>query len=379
MLFIVTRECLLKLFKFAAFVAVEKKQGGNVIGAHVLLVVKDNQIQLIATDLDVELIVKENLYTSEITEGGEVVVPFRKLNDICRAMVDNTSIKVSITGSLNNKFSLQTEQGCFAVNCLSPNLFPVLEDKRFDEEFLLGAQLLRELISKVIFAVGDDDGRHFLNGVCLHIGKDNILAVSADGHRLMVWEPGVHPESMFTAEGSVNLLIPKKSSLDILKILSDIEPESTIKIYLGKNHFRMMVNNIVYTSKLLAAPFPSFKKLIPQHLTNTLTISKESLKSSLMRAAALLGDREQGVKLIFGGNSLQVVGSNDQEDSVTESIPATFVGEKTQICFNLKYLLDFLSHIDTDTIIFKVADPMSGALLQDVSLKGSYVLMPMQI
>jgi DNA polymerase III subunit beta len=380
MLFAVARECLLKLFKLAAFVMVEKKLGNNAVGTHVLLSVQGSQIQLIATDLDVELITTEYLDGANITVPGEIVVPFRKLNDVCRAIPENTNITISVKDDVHIKLSLKTDRSCFAINCLNAKSFPVLEDKRFHTEIVLGSQLLRELIGKVIFAVGDDEGRHFLNGVFISLSKDGVFAASADGHRLMIWESFIDQQVNINIPNDSNMLIPKKSSLDILKILGELgNDDVTVKLSLGNNHFRIVVNDITYTSKLLAAAFPSFKKLIPQNIVNTLTISKESFKSCLMRAAALLGDREQAVKLIFTENGLQMIGSNDKDDSITETVAGIFSGQETQSCFNIKYLLDFLSHIDSETVVFKINDAKSGALIQDVSLKGSYVLMPMQI
>lgn len=379
MLFSVTKECFLRLFKLASLVAIEKKAGVNVVGSHVLLTAASHKLTLTATDLDVELIVEEPF--DSLTTPGSLVVPFRKISEICRAMTENVVLNVTSSPAPACKLNIESLQGFFSMSCLSPDVFPVLSHKIFDVEFSIEMKFLQELISKVAFAMGDDDGRHFLNGVFLHFSADEIVSVAADGHRLMVWQAlnAENNKAIADLKVPVKILIPRKSVFDILKIMSDVALDLWAKISVGENHFRIVVNNITYTSKLLTATFPPFKKLIPQNTSKVLTVNREQLKSCLSRVLALLGDKSQGVKLGFSDNTLTITGKNEQNDLATENVPAVFDGPTVEICFNIKYLLDFLSNIQSDLVIFKVENATSGALIQDPALVGSYVLMPMQI
>jgi DNA polymerase-3 subunit beta len=70
---------------------------------------------------------------------------------------------------------------------------------------------------------------------------------------------------------------------------------------------------------------------------------------------------------------------NENDDLVQENISVQYFGVPLEICFNIKYLLEFLSSIDGDEVSIKMENAKSGVLMQDVALKSSYVLMPMQL
>ena len=223
MLFSVTKECFLRLFKLASFIAIEKKSGVNVVGSHVLISTKDNSITLTATDMDVELIVEEPL--DSIGLPGSVVVPFRKIAEICRAMTENVVLKISAKPASSLKLNIESLQGFFAINYLQPDVFPVLSHKIFNTDFTVQIKFLQNLISKVAFAMGDEDSRHFLNGVFLHFSPEEVVSVAADGHRLMVFNAfvGSNNDAVLSLKSSVKILIPRKSVFDILKIIVSSE------------------------------------------------------------------------------------------------------------------------------------------------------------
>lgn len=379
MLFTISKEHLLKLFKLALFVIVDKKAMNNIVGSHVLLSVAQKKITLIATDLDIELIIEEDL--SSIEYPGSIVVPFRKISEICRAMTADIALKIAISEFDQLKLTIQSQQGFFSINYLLPEVFPVLTEKEFTSNFLIKAGFLQEIISKVAFAMGDDESRHFLNGLLLHFSNDNIASVAADGHRLMIWEVKFpqNEELIKNLQDNLKILIPRKSIFDILKIIADINENEFINLSVGKFHFRININQLTYTSKLLNVEFPPYKRLIPVNTGNELTVNREQLKSCCLRAAALLGDKSQGVKLYFKSDKLIISGSNEQGDVVEDSIVAHLEGKELAIFFNLKYLLDFLSNSNVDNIIFKFENATTGVLLQDNQLHSSYILMPMQI
>ena len=374
--FFVKKEFFLKFLKLAAFVAVEKKIGTNIFGSHVLLSSADHKLSLVATDLDLELIVEEPL--SSIEKEGAAVIPFRKISEICRAMTDDVDLHVFI--AINSKLHIESTQGFFSINYLKSEEFPLLSSKEFNTTFSVKVKVLQDLINKTAFAMGDDDSRHFLNGVFLFFSNKEVRAVATDGHRLIVREEAQNfSEEVVGLTGEVKFLLPKKSVFDLLKILSEFPADQMAHMSVGENHVRVIINNVTFTSKLLAAAFPAYQKLIPVKQQNVLIASREILKSCFLRAAALLGDRSQGIKLIIAKDSLQVTAQNDNGDLVQESIVVNYSGTPLEICFNIKYLIDFLSSINSEEVLLKIENSKCGALIQDLMLKSSYVLMPMQI
>jgi DNA polymerase III subunit beta len=85
------------------------------------------------------------------------------------------------------------------------------------------------------------------------------------------------------------------------------------------------------------------------------------------------------VQFVLSPNNLQLTAKNDCNDAVQENVLVNYKGCPLEICFNIKYILDFLSNIDGETVCFKMENAVSGVLLQDQFFKSSYILMPMQL
>ncbi len=87
MKFTAAREALLKPLQ-AVIGVVERRQTMPIL-ANVLLVAKDGNVAVTATDLEVELVANAEV---EVESAGEVTVPGRKLLDICRALPEEASL-----------------------------------------------------------------------------------------------------------------------------------------------------------------------------------------------------------------------------------------------------------------------------------------------
>src|SRR5918992_4858530 len=73
---------------------VERRQTMPIL-ANVLVVGRDNQLWITATDLEVELVAKAAV---TVQQGGEITLPARKLLDIVRALPDKAQVSVSVEG-----------------------------------------------------------------------------------------------------------------------------------------------------------------------------------------------------------------------------------------------------------------------------------------
>ncbi len=71
---------------------VERRQTLPVL-ANFLLAVRDNELAITGTDMEVELI---GSVPADVGEGGDITVPARKLVDIVRALPDGSQIKFAV-------------------------------------------------------------------------------------------------------------------------------------------------------------------------------------------------------------------------------------------------------------------------------------------
>lgn len=96
-------------------------------------------------------------------------------------------------------------------------------------------------------------------------------------------------------------------------------------------------------------------------------------------------ERSHGVKVELASGKLSITSQSADVGEAKEEIPLDYTGETLSIGFNAQYMLDFLSVVGTDEVIFEFKDEQSPALMRpsgDADEGGSvykYVIMPMRL
>ena len=87
-----------------------------------------------------------------------------------------------------NKLSLKSDNADFNLLCLPTDNFPTFSDEFEGKEILLNNNKFLKLLNKTKISISNDDTRHYLNGVFLHIteahGRNFLTGVATDSHRL---------------------------------------------------------------------------------------------------------------------------------------------------------------------------------------------------
>lgn len=364
---ILQREALLKPLQAVSGV-VEKKQTLPVL-SNVLLTIKDGQLLLTGTDLEIEIVAFINL--DSLIATGQTTVSARKLFDICRTLPDNTPIRLTLE---KNYLVVRAGESCFMLNTLAPDSFPNLEQIDFSAQFSIKQEQFRNLLSKTYFAMGQQDVRHFLNGSYLDISKHEIKCVAADGHRLALTSIQIDP----IGEINAKMILPRKSVLELIRLLSN-ESSQDMQVQIGEGRFRVATSDFIFTTKLINAQYPDYNRLIPKGST-TATVDKEIIKQALTRASILSNEKFRGVRLQLEPNKLVITANNSDQEQALEAVPLDYAGNTMEIAFNVAYLLDVLTTISSKAIRCIFTGPNDGVLIESVDPDESlYVVMPMRL
>lgn len=363
----VQREALLKPLQAVSGV-VEKKQTLPIL-SNVLLTVKDNQLWLTGTDLEIELIGFVKLESMQ--EAGATTVSARKLFDICRTLQENVSIRLTLD---KNNLRVRAGESCFMLNTLAAQDFPSLEDTTYPTKFCIKQADLKNLLNKTYFAMGQQDVRHYLNGAFLDITPNSIKCVAADGHRLALTT--IEDRNIGNVEARV--ILPRKSVLELIRLMGS-ESEDDVTIQVGDNRIQFITNEFIFTTKLINAQYPDYNRLIPRG-TTIATGEREAIKQALTRAAILSNEKFRGVRFQLEPSKLKITANNSDQEQAEDIVTLDYSGQEMEIGFNVAYLLDVVSTISSKTIRCVFTDPNNGVLIEpsedDASL---YVVMPMRL
>lgn len=363
----VQREALLKPLQAVSGV-VEKKQTLPIL-SNVLLSVKDNNLLMTGTDLEIELVGFVRL-ESKASEGS-ITVSARKLFDICRTLPESSMLRLSLE---KNYLVVRADESCFMLNTLPAQDFPNLETSDYPAEFSLKQRQFRSLLTKTCFAMGQQDVRHYLNGAFLDIGKGAIKCVAADGHRLAL--STVHDEGIGDIEARV--ILPRKSVLELIRLLG-MDDDSDVTVSIGDSRLRVNTGDFTFTTKLINAQYPDYNRLIPRG-SLTATGEREIIKQALTRASILSNEKFRGVRFLVEPGKLRITANNSDQEQAEEAVGLDYMGDSIEIGFNVAYLIDIMSAISSKLIRCVFTGPNDGVLIESAEDDYSlYVVMPMRL
>ena len=346
--------------------------------ANVLIEVTSNTIELAATDLDVGLRCR---LPANVAEPGALTLSAKKLYEIVRAVSDS---EIRVKELENSWASIESGRSYFKMVGLGKAEFPALAEPPEDGFTTIPGAALRELINKTSFAITADDNRYFLNGARLELTDDDIRMVATDGHRLayiaLKRDNGTSAEKR-AEKDNVSVIVPKKTLLELLKILGD--EEQPVDFAQGDNHLFFRLGERLLVSKRVDDQFPAYDKVIPEGNDKTVTCVREALTGAIRRVSLLANERSRAVRFGIESGRVEVSSQSPELGEARESIDAGYEGEAIEIGFNGQYLLDFLNASDAAEISFELKDDSSQGLLRpagdDEGRDYRYVVMPMRL
>ena len=365
--FYITKEEVVKSLNLTLGV-VEKRQTLPIL-SNVLLEVDESSLKLTATDLESEISTTSTI--SNFKSGGKTTAPARKLSDLCRLMPDLAEIHFFLDG---DNLKIETESGKYNLSTLPSEDFPVFETEDAQSQINISSQNLKNLITKTSFAMGNQDWRHYLNGLYMMIDDKVITTVATDAHRLAMATSSLNEASSESTSG----IVPRKSINEIGKLVGD-ESENVV-IQLGQTSIAANVSGTTFVSKLIEGKFPDYEQVIPSGESSLLVVDRKNFSESLSRVSVLSSEKYKGVRIITKKNSLNISANNPEKEQGEENLPCEYQGEEIDIAFNVNYLQEVLSTIDSEKIEINFFGSEKSCLITDPNSENlKYVVMPLLI
>ncbi len=339
--------------------------------SNVLIEADGTGIEMAATDLDVGLRCR---LPADVRKPGSLTLSAKKLFEIVRA-VDDRSIEVK---ELENSWaSIASGRAHFKIVGLAKTEFPALAEPPASGFTTIAGATLASLIHKTSFAITADDSRYFLNGAKLELTENDMRMVATDGHRLAF----VSIARPVGANGTLSAIVPKKTLLELLKILA--EGQADVSFAKGDNHLFFRIGERLLVSKRVDDQFPAYDKVIPQGNDKRVTCTTADLAGAIRRVSLLANERSRAVKFGIESGRIEISSQNPELGEARETIEAAYQGPALSVGFNGQYLVDFLNVAGSAEVTFELKDDSSQGLLRPAAAEeGSdyrYVVMPMRL
>lgn len=349
--------------------AVEKKNTIPVL-QNIKLEAQNGKVILSATDMD---ILVTSSFETTMESNGSTTIPSQMFYDIVRKISDKKPLKLS----QEDPSSLQISSGRSKYNlpCIDASEFPSLAEGEIGEETEINGIDLAKMIDKTRFAISNDETRYYLNGLFLQAVKLDdgfeLRCVATDGHRL-----AVSKSKSESVKSEFGIILPKKSVNEIRRI---IDGQESIKIAVSKAKIKISAEQTMILSKLIDGEFPDYDKVLPKNNDQIATIEKKSLFDSVDRVSTIAADKHKSVKMSVADDKITLQINANDGSYAHEEVDVKYGGDKVEIGFNSRYLLDVIGQVDKDEMLMKFKDSNSPALVEAEDFNAVYVIMPVRI
>ena len=318
--------------------------------SNILLETSEEGVQMSGTDLDVSIRIR---VPADVSEGGTLTVPGKKLQEIARELPDEI-VEVVTSGE---RIVLSCGRSRFKLNGLSSEEFPNLPQIHFEEGWGVMGKDLHDLAQHTAFAVSAEESRPILNGVLWQLGDGRMQMVATNGHRLARMAVAAGPSDAPSSE----FLLPPAALQQVRRLFED---DDDIQVARNGNHLGFRSGSAEVYTRLIEGTYPNYEKVIPTDNDKTATVDRSSLEAAVRRMAVVASDQTHRIRLKFEEGSARLSVLTPDLGEGRDELEIQYEGEELEIGFNATYLLEVLRYMPTDEVTITLKHPERAATFE---------------
>ncbi len=335
----------------------------------------DDKLTITATDLDQSL---RTSCAAKVKKSGACTIPAKKLYDYIKLLPEGD---ISIKLQDNHWVQIRAGRSNTKMVGMARANFPQVPEFPTVGVFKIAAPALRNMISKTIFAISNEESRYTLNGALLVLKAESMAMVATDGHRLAHIEK--LGETLEGISGEKKTLIPKKALAELSGLLGNTDAD-TVEYADDDQTLFFKIGGRVLTSRKLTGQFPNYEAVLPRDNTKFVIVRSEDLMASIQRVAQFADERSGAIKLRLEQNELKISAQSTDAGESEDIIETPYNYDPIVVGFNSSYLIDYLRATGlTGEVRLEFKDAQSAGQMRPEDgaddVKYRYILMPMRI
>ena len=345
-----------------------------------------NKISLTGFDLNLGI---QTSFNSSVNKSGAITIPSKLLGEIVNKLPNESPVTLIVHEHSDN-ILLKSNRGSFTLKGLASDDYPNLPFVESGTALDVNPSILIKALRMTLFSSSNDEAKQLLTGVNFKFKKQNLESAATDGHRLAVLlsnEKDIEIENSDIASSDAlvddfSVTIPTRSLREIEKLVSLKASDEKIKLFYDKGQVVFISSDQIITTRTLEGKYPNYSQLIPDAFTKILKFETRGLIDSLERIAVLADQQSSVVKIKCEEDDFALISADAQDiGNANESLSVSFTGEKFEIAFNVRYLLEGLKVISSEYVLLKCNNPTTPAVLvpEDNLISFTYLVMPVQV
>lgn len=341
--------------------------------------------ECVLTTYDIEKGVRVTV-EADVIEAGSAIVSASKFSQIVRVM-DGGDITVTVDD--RNCATIVSGRSSHTMTALPAKDFPEVPRLTSQQGFIVRQKVVRDMISKCMYAMGINDQRPVLNGLYFSVSEGNLHMVSCDSFKMATCSTTCDLtglEQGQTAE-KTQFILPNKSVNELHKLLNDKDEEATVTVFVSRKYIIFSMGTVIFFSKIIEGEYIDYNRIILRNHRITVGVDREALISALEHASLITEEKVAGsvrshVRLEVEGDILKISATSGTGSSYNE-VPVIHHGDDLVIAFNNRYLIDSLRACDADRVKISMSSPLTSINIEpdddDCIDEDLFMLLPVRM
>ena len=332
-----------------------------------LLIHADQQLTI--SGYNMQTGIRTNVFAN-VVEGGDIVLNARLFGDIIRRMPDDM-----ITFTADEKMMVHVSCGDadFDILGLSAADYPDLPEVEDEYAVSMQQKVLRSMIEEVAFAVSTNESRPVHTGALFEIADMSLSMVAVDGFRL-----AFRREKLEKLEGGAFSFVCPGSALSEVKSICG-DTEDLVTVTLGKRHILFEIGDTQLICRRLEGEFLDYKNAIPRKNPIQIVAETKALIESIDRVSVVISDKlKSPVRCLFDHDKVMLsakTGNGEAKDVCRVSGD----GNKLEIGFNNKYMMDALKAAPQDKVTLELSSPITPCIIVPAEGEENFLFMVLPV
>ena len=316
----------------------------------------------------------ECLLTGDVKEPGRAVLPGKLFTELVRKLPGGT---VTIKVNENHSAFIRCMNSKSNLAGMNPMEYPEMAEVDAGTPVKIPQNKLKEMISRVVFAIATDESRQILTGCLLEVTPSEARMVALDGFRLAM-QKVFQPFQLPAGQETVKAVIPGRVLNELSKILLDEEEFCTLLI--DNTRMQATFGNNRLSTVLLAGEYIDYRKILPPSFKTQAKADRSQVQNAIDRASLMAREGKNNlIRMSFGKEGLTIT-SNAELGDVLEEMEASLQGDPIEIAFNAKYITDVIRNITDNELCMKFNSNVSPCVVcpQDGD-QYLYLILPVRV
>jgi DNA polymerase III subunit beta len=351
------------------------KQVNLPILTNILISVEESVVRLITTNL--EIAVQANL-RAKVENKGSFTVPAKTLTDFVHLLPEE-QVEIELQ---ENEVKITCGSSSTKIKGAPADEYPVVPEIEEEHAYAVDADKFKNSLSQVVIATAKNEIRPELSGVLFSLFGERfkgLVMAATDSYRLA--EKRVEVEQ---GGDEMRVIVPARTVFEIIRLVGISKTksgEAQVRLWLTDNQIALRYDDFEMTSRLVEGKYPDYTQIIPAEFktSSNFPISQMTNKIKAASLFTTMGVNAVSFDLNAEQNTIGISSTSTQTGEHASEVEAEVSGEENSILLNHRYVLDGLSHMETDDVEFKVN---SGDAPCMFSPKGKseylYIVMPIR-